>query len=180
MGNQDKQKNYGDNKSGKKTGRDDYKDKTSSSKEQKKSDQLTSNDLSKYWSVLCERGFYTDPEKEKLDPDFVLLYAKAIAANLDIEGRGDTNKRTQIRKYYDYLKRVEQMLYRRGMDYSYVKADVDILHSKVKYAKDRKVVSDQFVSFFGCTLPQLKDAKDFKAFMKHFEAVIAYMKKDTN
>lgn len=180
MDNQNKRKNYGNNKNEKNMGSNDHKDKTSSANEQKKTDQLTLKDLRKYWSVLFKRGFYTDPEKEKLDPDFVLLYAKEVAANLDIEGRGDVNKRTQIRKYYDYLKRVEQKLCRYDMDYTYIKADVASLHAKVKYAMDRKVVSKQFVLFLDHALPQIKDAKDFKAFMKHFEAVIAYMKKDTN
>ena len=44
----------------------------------------------------------------------------------------------------------------------------------VEYAQSRKRVSPLFVEFIGKNLQAMKDQRDFYAFLKHFEALIAY------
>lgn len=136
-------------------------------------------DLDGYFNTLKMQGYYKDSEKKKLDPGFIVKYAKDIAWNLDAEGGSNMNKRTQIRKYYDYLLRVSKKLEHYGMDYSYVAADVFELLPKAQYAVSRKVAGVLFAKFIDKNVTAIQDAEDFKAFQKHFEAIVAYMKKDT-
>lgn len=123
-------------------------------------------------------GYYTDSEKEKLNPDYVVIYAKTIASLIEQEGNNKANKRTQIRKYYDYCIRIKDKMQHKKNDFSYVEADFAALLAKVSYAKSRSTVSNIFVDFIKDNINVVQDAKDFRAFIKHFEAIIAFMKKD--
>lgn len=125
-----------------------------------------------------ESGYYTDVEKKKMNPDYIVVYAKNIARSLEKEGGNMKNKRTQIRKYYDYCIRVRDKLSRAGNDFSYVEADFAELLPKVSYAKSRSTVTDLFVEFIDKNINAVKDAKDYRAFLKHFESIVAFMKKD--
>lgn len=126
-------------------------------------------------------GYFTDANKEKRDKDYIIKYAKQIADSLEKEGKGGgglKNKRTQIRKYYDYSIRVRDKLQSKNDDISYIEADIAQLRSTVAYAKSRGVVSAIFEKFITKNVEKITDAKDYYAFMKHFEAIVAFMKKD--
>ena len=124
-----------------------------------------------------QNGYFTDADKEKRNKDYIVAYAEQIAKGLEVEGRGVKNNRTQIRKYYDYGLRIGDKLQVKNNDFSYIEADVAQLVSTVVYAKSRGVVTDIFEKFLKKNVNSIEDAKDYRAFMKHFEAVIAYMKK---
>lgn len=125
-----------------------------------------------YWTL----PYYLDEEKKKIKKEFISEYPEKLAGNLGRQGGKDANKKTQVRKYYDYCIRVSQKLKRCDNDYSYVEADVEELLPKVQYAKSRKVVTDLFVDFIKKNIERIHDERDFRAFLKHFEAVIAFMK----
>ena len=122
-------------------------------------------------------GYYRDEEKENLNPDYIITYAKNIAEALEAEGGNECNKRTQIRKFYEYLLRVRDKMDQKNGKFEYVEAELMELQPKANYACSRKVVSAIYVKFIEKNLEHVKDASDMWAFVKHFEAVIAYMKK---
>lgn len=124
-------------------------------------------------------GYFEDPkEKQKLKPDYIIAYARKIARDLDNEGRGNKNKRTQIRKYYDYCLRLQKKMERMNNDFSFVESDFARLIPVVEYAESRARVSQIFVEFIEKNVAAIKDARDLGAYIKHFESVVAYMKKD--
>ena len=55
-------------------------------------------------------------------------------------------------------------------------ADVAELVPKANYALGRGVVTSLFKNFMSINVSHISDAKDYRAFIKHFEAVIAYIK----
>lgn len=122
-------------------------------------------------------GYYTDPEKEKLKKEYIVAYPRQIADALERDGKREANKRTQIRKYYEYLLRVRDKLNLKDGDFEAIEADLAELFPKATYAQTRQVVSGLFVDFIRENLEAVQDARDLRAFVKHFEAVIAFMKK---
>ena len=125
-----------------------------------------------------KEGYFTDVNnKEKRDSKYIVEYAKSIAAALEAEGKGQKNNSSQIRKYYDYGLRVQDKLQSKKNDFTYVEADIAQFVSTVSYAKSRGVVTKLFEEFLVKNVDKIEDEKDYYAFMKHFEAVIAFMKK---
>ena len=126
-----------------------------------------------------EGGYFLDSAKEKMKKEYVTNYAREIAKTLGEEGGRQKNKRAQIRKFYEYGLRVAAKLQEKNNDFSCVDADVAAFIPKATYAKNRDVVTEMFEKFIVENIQNtVKDAKDYRAFMKHFEAIIAYMKND--
>lgn len=127
-----------------------------------------------------ESGYYVDKSETKLkvNPLYIIDYPIEIKNLMEKEGGKDKNKQSQIRKYYDYCLRIDQKLNHFKRDYSFVEADVKDLIPKVTYARNRNVVSDVFVKFIEKNVNSIKDEKDYYAFIKHFEAIVAFMKKE--
>ena len=123
-------------------------------------------------------GYYQDSDKQKLKKEYICDFAKDIAKILEKDGGREANKRTQIRKFYEYLLRVNQKMNMKNYDLSYIEADLAKLSPYVQYAGSRKVVSKVFVEFIEKNVAAIKGEEDLKAFVSHFESLIAYMKKD--
>ena len=123
-------------------------------------------------------GYYSDTDKLKLKKKYIVEYPKDIANLLEKDGGRDTNKRSQIRRFYDYLLRVESKMNLPNNDFSSIEADFMELVPHVAYARTRSVVSEMFIQFINKNAEAVHDEKDLRAFVKHFEAVIAFTKKD--
>ncbi len=123
-------------------------------------------------------GYYSDPGKIRLKKEYIVDYPREIADALDRDGGRDANKRTQIRKFYEYLLRVERKMSLAGNDFSVVEADIAGLLPHVSYAGKRRLVSSLFVEFTEKNIAAVRDEKDMRAFVKHFEALVAFTKKD--
>ena len=123
-------------------------------------------------------GYYADKEKKELKKEYIVKYSKHIAKSLDDEGGRDINKRSQLRKFYEYVIRVEKSVFYSEHNFERYEADLWELLPHVEYAKSRKVVSDIFVKFIKKNLDNIHDEKDLKAFSRHFESIVAYTKKD--
>ncbi len=123
-------------------------------------------------------GYYLDPEKEKLKKEYITKYPKSIAKSLEHDGGKEANKRSQIRKFYEYLLRVDRKMHLKDNDYSMVEADLEALVPFVSYAGKRKLVSRLFQQFIEENVRAVRDEKDMRAFVKHFEALVAFTKKD--
>jgi len=122
-------------------------------------------------------GYYDDQKKQILRKEYILSYAKDIKTKLELDGGYNKNKRSQIRKFYDYCIRIRQKLDAKK-DFAYVAADFANLDPMASMQKSRNVVSESFYDFIRMNVEAVQDERDFRAFVLHFQAIIAYMKKD--
>lgn len=122
-------------------------------------------------------GGYFEPgregEKPSLRRDYIVGHPEDIAEGLEDRER---NKSTQLRKFYDYAIRIRDML-GRGISFREVRSDFCRLLVFADYARSRNRVSPLFVDFIRQNVEAVENEQDFYAFLKHFEAVIAHLKK---
>ena len=124
-----------------------------------------------------EGGYFLDSEQKKLRKEYITDFARKIAADLERDGGLQKNNKTQIRKFYEYGLRIKMMLQRCDNDISWVEAPIAEYISKVAYAKNRGLVTDLYEQFIVKNVKAIETTADFYAFMKHFEAIVAFMKK---
>ena len=111
--------------------------------------------------------------KPSLRREYIVGYPEEIARSLEDR---DLNKSAQLRKFYDYAIRIRDML-GRGISFREAESDFCRLLVFADYAKSRNRVSQLFVDFIKRNVDAVRDEQDFYAFLKHFEAVIAHLKK---
>ena len=123
-------------------------------------------------------GYYRQENGElTLDKKYIVGYPSDLADKLSNEGNS-LNKRSQIRKFYEYALRMQQALKQNDGNFSRIEAELHRLGPHAAYAKSRKVVSEFFEEFINQNLAAIHTADDLTAFCKHFEAIIAYLPKD--
>ena len=115
----------------------------------------------------------------KYDVRFIVQFAKKLSDMFT--GRGykvdrDENKSSQIRKYYEYGRRVETAVKAGQIGYEEASLELNRLRVYVSYARERKKVSNCFQDFIEVNLDRIHGTEDLYFFMKHFEAVIGYSK----
>lgn len=115
----------------------------------------------------------TEGERPALRREFIIGYPEKIARALEDR---EKNKSTQLRKFYDYCIRIRDML-DRGRPFHEVESDFCRLAAFAGYAESRGKVNRLFVEFIQENVDTVRSKEDFYAFLKHFEAVIAYIKK---
>lgn len=116
-----------------------------------------------------------DGQKRAMRKEFIIDYPRAIADALNNTPREQDN-RTQLRKYFDYCVRIRTML-GTGRSFQELKPEFARLVPFANYAKTRGVVSQIFVDFIEENVNAVHDGEDFSAFLKHFEAIVAFIKK---
>lgn len=123
-------------------------------------------------------GYYRQaPGGERvLDERYIIDYPKAIAEGLSDR---EMNKSAQLRKFYDYCIRLRDMMAYQGKSFPALRADLDRLIPFAQYAQKRRRVSDLFVRFVEQNVAAIGDEGEFRAFLKHFEALIAYLPKES-
>lgn len=127
-----------------------------------------------------ENGYFKVVDgRDCLKPEYIVEYPQKIADTLEMDGNNNQNKQSQIRKFYEYLLQVQEKLRRSDSRFEVIEADFVELIPFVKYAKERKRVTQFFVDFIKKNVQTVKNERDFHAFVKHFEAVIAFLKKDS-
>ncbi|MCD7882600.1 MAG: type III-A CRISPR-associated protein Csm2 [Lachnospiraceae bacterium] len=128
--------------------------------------------------------YYDVVQGEKvLKKDYIVKYPEEIARALsdrEESKNNKRNKRSQIRKFYDYTLRINDLLVRKAGNFALVEGELNRLIPFVKYAGSRDTVSDLFVSFIVKNISMIKNADDMRAFVKHFEALVAYLPKEKN
>lgn len=123
--------------------------------------------------------YYLDTEKRKLDPS--LVDEKAIEwARSFISDPKLPLKSTQMRRFYDEIKAIERKI-QTGKDiqeqqarFERDRALVMMFKAKAVYAEKRKVAPREFTQFIFDHMASIKDLLDFQAFIKVFEAVVAF------
>ncbi len=90
----------------------------------------------------------------------------------------DSIKNSQLRRFFNEFKNLERQLDQQQGDveeaFKSVKPLVKMANAKVAYAEARKVVPKAFVTWLQKHVQTIETAKDFKAFLLHFEAVVGF------
>lgn len=133
-------------------------------------------DWDKFWNGykndLKEGYFKLVDRKQSLKPEFIVEYPERIAQKLTDRNK---NKLSQIWKFYDHARQIQDNLQRRGVPLDVLRADLCELLPAVNYAKVRGTVTDEFKGFIDLNVQRIRDIKDLGAFIKHFQSVIAYL-----
>lgn len=119
-------------------------------------------------------SYYDGPDKKTLKK--VLLDSDAIKWAEKFEDL----KTSQMRRFYDELKAIERKILAAGdiaaqeEAFKQNRALITMFKAKAAYAQKRKVSPREFTQFIFDHEESIKDLKDFKAFLKVFEAVVAF------
>ncbi len=118
-------------------------------------------------------AYYTD--KDTLDPKWVDSEAIKAASSF-FEEKSSINS-SQLRKFYADVKSLERQWQAKGGDedaFSAILPMLKLLKAKSEYALKRKVVPMSFKTWLWNHVDSVNAARDFRAFLLHFEAVIGF------
>ncbi len=117
--------------------------------------------------------FWQDPEKKIPDP--TIFWQKAEKLSETLANQGQANKRTQIRKFYDEVLRLDQDAKRPESRWPDIQARLNMLVPKAVYAMGRnKLVSEEFVDFIKNSVKQIHRREDLAVFANFFEAFMGF------
>jgi len=121
--------------------------------------------------------FWKDREKRKIDPTLFSVKAESMAKEMadDCKKSGEKqNKRTQIRKFYDEVARLNMEAKNRKAEWDNILPLVNMITAKAAYARGRELVSDTFLNFIKHSVDQTKDPEDLAVFADFFEAFFGF------
>jgi len=130
--------------------------------------------------------FYKDIGKKLVEPklfsDIAEQTADRIAKSGQTTGRDgrarlDSNKRTQLRKFYDEVVRLNTIVKSKPDEWDIVLPYINMLIAKAAYAQGRKLVTDEFVNFLKDCVAQVQAPVDFDVFANFFESFMGFYKK---
>jgi len=127
------------------------------------------------------RAYFTDPEKTVFDNSLVDEKAADWAEKF-VQYHRKALKTAQMRRFYDELKAIERKIMTgkdaEGQERNFKRdrALITMFKAKSLYAEKRQVCPPSFTQFIFDHDASIKELKDFKAFLKVFEAVVAFHK----
>lgn len=125
--------------------------------------------------------FWVDEARKKVDPTLFSKKAEELSKELAGECGNSPkkpNKRTQIRRFYDEVVRLDLASRNPKADWDAVLPLLHMLVAKAVYAKGRDLVSDTFVEFIRSSISQVKHQKDLGVFASFFEAFMGFYRAD--
>ncbi|MCM8794011.1 MAG: type III-A CRISPR-associated protein Csm2 [Candidatus Omnitrophica bacterium] len=122
-----------------------------------------------------DNGFFEDKDKTIIKKELLDQKAEEIAKNLQ---SGLTS--AQLRKFYHDAKTIQRRIELEGNNEEIFKKylpEIKMIKAKAAYASNPKKpkIPKKFNDFLTAGIKKIEDYKDFKAFMKHFEAVVGYL-----
>jgi CRISPR-associated protein Csm2 len=121
-------------------------------------------------------NFYKDKNKKIIDPKLFSDIAEQWADTINHSGNGRSNKRTQIRKFYDEVVRYNNLAKGNPKDWDNILPFINMLIAKATYALGRNLVTREFVDFIKESVNQVQDEKDMDVFAGFFEAFMGFYK----
>ncbi len=122
---------------------------------------------------------WMDRENKKIDPVLFSDKAESLAKILaqDCENsRKKINKMSQIRKFYDEVVRLNMASKNKNADWDSILPMINMIIAKTAYAKGRKLISENFLSFIKSSIKQIKTPDDLAVFANFFEAFYGFYK----
>jgi len=117
--------------------------------------------------------FWKDREKQLVDPELFSTVADKLAEKIKNDGH-KMNKRSQIRKFYDEVVRLNMMSKSRPDEWVHILPLVHMITAKAAYAKGRNLISDNFNMLIKNSIDQVKTPKDLNIFHNFFEAFMGF------
>ncbi|MCX7830772.1 MAG: type III-A CRISPR-associated protein Csm2 [Acidobacteria bacterium] len=124
---------------------------------------------------LPEIVFYKDKSKGLISDELFKSTADKCAETIKRAKKGETNKPTQLRKFFDEVLMLKSRI-QQGGDFEKIKPYIGMIMAKVKYAKGRKHITQEFVNLFEKCLNQIETKEDFYIFVDFLEAFMGYLK----
>jgi len=131
--------------------------------------------------------FYKDKEKGIIEPKLFSDMAEQTADDIAKSGqtptregrpRLDHNKRTQIRKFYDEVVRLNANAKANTEDWDVILPYINMLIAKAAYANGRnRLVTDEFVHLLKECIGQVQKPADLDVFANFFEAFMGFYRK---
>ncbi|MFZ2634103.1 MAG: type III-A CRISPR-associated protein Csm2 [Desulfosalsimonadaceae bacterium] len=120
--------------------------------------------------------FWKDSKKDLIDPTLFSIKAENLALEIskEIEQNRNANKRTQIRKFYDEVVRLDMEAKAREGEWQNIAPLVHMLTAKAAYAKGRSLISDGFLDFIRHSVEQVNNSRDLSVFANFFEAFMGF------
>jgi len=125
---------------------------------------------------MSDYSFYKDPSKRTLKPDLFSDTADSLAKRID-KADSKKNKRTQIRKFYDEVVRLNAQARSYPQDWDKILPMVNMIIARAAYAEGRKLVTEDFVEFLKESIRQVQEPQDLDVFANLFEAFMGFYKK---
>lgn len=125
-------------------------------------------------------NYFTDQAKKRLLETLLDQEAQNWAQSFAEASR--PLKATQMRRFYDELKAIERKILTakdqeaREANFMRDKALITMFKAKAVYAQKRDVSPPEFTQFIFDHVASINDLRDFQAFLKVFEAVVAFHK----
>ena len=120
--------------------------------------------------------FYKNKENRTIRPELFSTDAEDRAKRF-AEADKKLNKRTQIRKFYDEVQRLNALSKSNPKDWENILPYLNMLIAKAVYAEGRELVTHDFVSFIRDSVGQVKDPQDLDVFSTLFEAFMGFYRK---
>lgn len=120
---------------------------------------------------------WEDKNQKKVDPKLFSETAEKGAREFAEDKKKDKrkpNKRTQIRKFYDEVLRLDAEAKTRPEDWDFILPQIHMLTAKAAYAQGRGLVSPGFLEFIRSGVDQINEERDLRVFAMFFEAVMGF------
>ena len=126
-------------------------------------------------------AFYKDKAKRLIEPTLFSVEAENLAKEIAQSGKDQRgslkwNKRTQIRKFYDEVLRLNMLTKSDPSSWASILPYVNMLVAKAAYAKGRDHVTGEFMDFIKGSVDQIKAQDDLDVFSSFFEAFMGFYK----
>lgn len=120
--------------------------------------------------------FYTGKDKKIINPKLFSTLAEEWARDIHNEGERakDANKRSQLRKFYDEVLRLNTHVRSNPADWENIMPYVSMLIAKSVYAQGRNKVTPEFVRMLKESIKQIERKEDLEIFANFFEAFMGY------
>ena len=120
---------------------------------------------------------WKDRDKGIIDPELFSKRAEELSKKLAKESesqKGKINKRSQIRKFYDEVLKLETQANQRKDEWENILPLIHMLNAKAAYALGRNLISPTFLNFIKNSVDEIKEYKDLKVFANFFEAFMGF------
>ncbi len=118
--------------------------------------------------------FYRDKQKRTLNPLLFSSVAEEWADKVYKSSERDKNKRSQLRKFYDEVLRLNALAKMSPGDWDNIHPYVNMLVAKVVYARGRNKVTREFEDMLKFCIGHVQADKDLDVFANFFEAFMGF------
>lgn len=122
-------------------------------------------------------SFYKDREKRILNPVLFSETAMSWAEKIHDKGGKSANKRSQLRKFFDEVIRLNSLSKSNPEDWDNILPYVNMLIAKAAYAQGRGKITQEFVDLIKGCIDQVHKDRDLDIFANFFEAFIGFYRK---